>query len=264
MSEIDLIKRQVNKKISLDSEMVVQHGILTGFKLNESIWWGKNELTSKLLGSYEEHIQETLQLLSRQTSILVDIGAADGYFGVGLVASGLYTKSYCFEISPKGQKVLRECSLANAVSEKVLVGREASVESLAAIPEVREGSATVLCDIEGAEFDLFNKEMIQLVKDCPLVIEIHDSFIPHLRESRRELVTELRAVYSVYRVNRNHFKPSYPELREFPDDIRLLMVSEGRPVDMEWLVCVPIGPRWMATDKKLKTIRSGTFELSEY
>jgi len=78
ISEIDLIKRKVNKKISFNSGMSVQYGVLKGFKLIKSVWWGKNELTSKLLGSYEEHIQETLQFLSGQTSILVDIGAADG------------------------------------------------------------------------------------------------------------------------------------------------------------------------------------------
>lgn len=40
MSEIDLIKRKVNNKISLNNGMTVQHGILKGFKLNKSVWWG--------------------------------------------------------------------------------------------------------------------------------------------------------------------------------------------------------------------------------
>jgi predicted RNA methylase len=61
-----------------------------------------------LLGLYEASVMEQLKAFSAQASTLIDIGAADGYFGVGLVAAGVYTRSICFERDP----VTRESLLA--------------------------------------------------------------------------------------------------------------------------------------------------------
>ncbi len=76
-------------------EGVVQGGCLTGFRIVNEHSWGTADLCSKLLGFYEQQNQDIFTQSSKPT--LVDLGAADGYWGVGLVQAGHFERSICFE-----------------------------------------------------------------------------------------------------------------------------------------------------------------------
>ena len=66
----------------------VAHGPFKGMQLSRQAWWGTKDACSKLLGVYERQVQEKLEAFASHASVLVDIGAADGYMAIGAVRSG--------------------------------------------------------------------------------------------------------------------------------------------------------------------------------
>ena len=71
----------------------VKYGVLQGFKINHESWWSTHDIAPKLFGLYEQEIQAELYQLSRTKEVFIDIGAADGFYGVSMVSQNMYNKS---------------------------------------------------------------------------------------------------------------------------------------------------------------------------
>lgn len=218
----------------------VAYGVFKGMKLGDDSWWGLFDQSPMILGTYEKHVQEHLKTESTQRRIFIDIGAADGFFGIGAVVSDLYEKAYCFEISPKGQEVILENARSNSVSERIEVHGEANRETLLSILSLYKPSEVlILCDIEGAEYDFLDEQLLKDLKGVSVIIELHE-FIEAGREKAEALITRASEVHQV------------EELKEIPIDLnkfevldslgsnsRLLAISEGRPEVMRWITLSP-------------------------
>lgn len=63
---------------------IVQYGILRGFPIGFS-HWAEVAVGGYLLGTYEIAVCAILEALGSPDKVLVDLGAADGIFGIGLV-----------------------------------------------------------------------------------------------------------------------------------------------------------------------------------
>jgi hypothetical protein len=59
-----------------------------------------------LLGLYEQEVLTSLFNVPKSHKIFVDLGAADGYYGIGVLVSKHFDQSYCFEISKKVRRLL--------------------------------------------------------------------------------------------------------------------------------------------------------------
>jgi len=222
---------------------VVGYGPLKGLKLTDNAWWGAPDKASMLLGLYE---QELLQALTSkpltERSYFIDIGAADGYYGIGLVAGGFYKKSFCFEICQKGRDTIRKNAEINHVSEKVEIFGEANHSLCQKIPQDCINDAVVLVDIEGGEFDVISAEFLEIFKGAYILIEIHN-WIDDFEEKYFRLLSDASKYFSIDVV-----KPvardltQFSELNGFTDDNRYLICSEGRPNVMRFLRLIPREP----------------------
>lgn len=231
------------EKIRMDAdnlfEKKVAYGPFKGMLLSDEVWWGKYDLLSKYLGQYEEHVMDEVLSLSKSFDHFIDIGAADGYYAIGVLKGNLFSSSTCFEISPKGQHVINSNADLNGVSGQLSVFGEANVNDISREIK-RKGPSLVLCDIEGAEFDLFSLEMLEVLKDCAVIIELHDSFLPQFLERRKQLISNAEKFFDVhYLVRANPNVNNYKELESWNDDERMLAFSEGRPVRMDWVCFLP-------------------------
>jgi hypothetical protein len=96
-----------------------------------------------------------------------------------------------------------------------------------------------LVDIEGDEFSLFNESNLKYFRKSILLIEIHDAFVKNKRKVR--LFNKfLSKYYFIERINMNtNYDLSIKEFNYLSEDERLLIVSEGRPILMHWIVCYP-------------------------
>lgn len=235
---------RVSKEVFEMMNGVVGYGLLKGLKLADDAWWGAPDKASMLLGLYEQELLETLcskPLTDR--SYFIDIGAADGYYGIGLVMAGFFKKSFCFEISEKGRQTIKENAKVNGVSERVEVFGAADHTLAQQLPQGCIDDAVVLVDIEGGEFDVLNKEFLKRFQNAYILIEIHN-WIEGFEEKYFNLLLAANQYFEIDTVEpvvRDLTK--FTELNDFTDDNRYLICSEGRPNVMRFLRLNPKSQR---------------------
>ena len=236
IDEINNTRYRLSNKFMKEFNGIVKYGILSGFKLSNSSWWGDIDRASMLFGLYEKEVLESLKDASKNYTHLIDLGAADGYYGVGTVKSGLFDKATCYEISLEGQKVITESAMINGVGDNIVVKGEAKTNFYKDIgPSLRKKSI-LFVDIEGDEFNLLTKETFQAFKDSIIIIELHNwlfsDSIDKL-ESLRLNITDTHFITNITTSSRD--LSLFPELVKLSDNERWLMCSEGRGKLMQWL-----------------------------
>ena len=251
------VKSKVRKLLSLKSDIVkakekvllhllnmhkatVAYGPFKGMKLSQDVWWGKFDLSTKMLGVYEHHVlSQIVDLSATVNGPFVDVGAADGYFAIGVAKSELMDKVYAYEISEKGRQSLRENALLNNCLDRVIIDSEANYDSLAGLlAEHRQ--ALFLIDIEGAEYGLLNNDVLSLLRNSTVIVELHPWIIEGGYEMQEALLSNVDKWFDARFIERKTYNPNeFEELLEFSDDERLLAFSEGRVKLIQWLVLTP-------------------------
>ena len=212
--------------------------LFEGMKLNRDTWWGKNDLGAQCLGLYEKEI---LDLFSDKGPFdtFFDIGAADGYYAIGMLHAQMAKRAICFEASEKGRLAIKDNWLTNNSVGELEIKGEADEASIVKIASELTAKSLVLIDIEGFEFSLLTPNVISRLSECQLIIEIHN-WVENFSFKYKTLLTNLDLHFEVQAIeftDRN--TQSIPLLRSYTDDNRLLVTSERRPCLMRFLHLVP-------------------------
>lgn len=233
-------RSKVLQRVVEQHRHVVAYGPFRGLKLDPDVWWGRYDLTTKLLGVYEEHVTAKLCELLREThGPFVDIGAADGYFAAGVAVGRLADEVYAYEINEEGRRKLKKSVRLNGCEDRVSVEQEANYESMRCLIDARR-TVVGLIDIEGAEYDFLDYRMLDLMRNCYLVVELHPWLVESGSEKEGQLINLANDVFQVSFIERDSYRPNrFTELQEFSDHERLLAFSEGRKRNMKWLVLEP-------------------------
>jgi hypothetical protein len=99
----------------------------------------------------------------------------------------------------------------------------------------------ILIDVEGFEFELVSLEALEFLKHSTIVIELH----PHLFQDGDDKVLNLINMASRY-FNINYINPgarnphTTRELKDFSENDKWLLCSEGRAFSMNWMILNPI------------------------
>lgn len=216
----------------------VLQGPFKGLQLNRDTWWGKSDLGAQCLGLYEKEILDFI-FSQEPFDTFLDIGAADGYYAVGLLYSKMASKSICFEISEDGQRAIKENWIINKSPGELEIYGEANEQSIALIAASLSANTLVLVDIEGYEFQLFSQKVISLLNKFTLLIEIHN-WIDGFEEKYPALLRDLDKYFDVTIIKPSDRNTQNIELlRSYTDDNRLLVASERRPCLMRFLHLAP-------------------------
>lgn len=220
----------------------VAHGPFKGMLLSETSYWGRHDTSAKILGTYERQVADRLAAFRNLGSLLVDIGSADGYFAVGALRAGYFAESICFESSPKGRQSLAANASRNGVGERIRVlGTATDREIREVVAPDRKG--VVLCDIEGAEFDLLTDALFRHLSGMHFVIELHDFLVADGPRLRQDLTDRASRIFDVeFMRAADPTVSQFRELDHFGDDHRMLAFSEGRDAATEWMVLYPKAP----------------------
>lgn len=211
----------------------VLHGPLAGLRYPPRAARRVHHLVAKLLGSYEAEIADVIaEQIERQPPLFVDLGAADGYYAVGIARACPATDVHAYEIDPVARRVLRATARANGA--RVTVHGPANSRRLAEHPL---GGAFVLSDCEGAELDILAAEAVPALASATLLVELHPhgdgDTGPPLRE-RFAATHAAREIRPGPRDPRDH-----PELADAPPALREHAVDEFRFGRTSWLLLEP-------------------------
>ncbi len=239
---IDKKKNTLGKIISNYSKRKILYGPYKNTKIINSFSWSNIDSASKYLGTYESHIQEKIIKLAKKFKLkfFVDLGAAEGYHLVSLIKKKFFLKGFAFEINKESRILLKRNAFVNKVSNKIKIFSKAEFESMKNILNKRQFNKTLfLVDIEGHEFVLFNKKFCTFFSNSYFIIEDHN-FNEKSKKKRDNFYKIVKKYFKVEIIKDNAKNPfNYKILDPFTDDEKYLMMSEGRPETMQWLILYP-------------------------
>lgn len=219
---------------------IVLQGLFKDLKLNRDTWWGKCDLGAQCLGLYEKEVQDLIEA-EGPFKVFLDVGAADGYYATGVLHAKMAEKAICFEISEQGRLAIKENWVTNGSPGELVVYGEATPQSIIKVAATLPLNSFVLIDIEGFEFSLLTPEVLFALKECTVIIEIHN-WIEDFLNRYSSLLRDLDAYFHVdiiKPIDRDTHKIQL--LQSYSDDNRLLVTSERRPCLMRFLHLKPRG-----------------------
>lgn len=236
-------RRRLQIAVELDAHFgsTVAYGPFTGLRLSANAWWGDADRAGMLLGIYEQEILQALSGLPERYTNFIDVGAADGYYAVGVLVGGLFERVCCYETSETGRRIIRENSTRNDIWDQLTIRGHAGREFLQDFDPDELARSVLLVDIEGAEFDLFDADTLERLQHSIIFIELH----PHRVEAGQKKADALKMLARRYfRVTELQTGARdlsvFPELHVYNDSDRWLVCSEGRECLMSWLRLDPV------------------------
>jgi hypothetical protein len=169
-------------------------------------------LVPKLLGIYERELHGAIEAaIGAQPDMIVNVGAADGYYAVGLARRLPAATVIAYEADARQRELCRRVAAANGVPM--------DIRGTAGAGNV-EGADLVVMDCEGCERALLRPPL-----PATIIVELHDFVHPGIGE---EIAQRFAATHEVAIV------PTAPQ----PPHGELLL-SEYRPGPMRWAVMTP-------------------------
>jgi hypothetical protein len=196
----------------------------------------------KLLGTYEAELQETLETLLRETfDVAVVVGAAEGYYAVGLASRPEISRVVAFEPSVAGR------TLMNRMIERNQLGNKIEVNALCDVGRLKQALVHaqrpfVVMDIEGAEAILLDPLQVDDLKRCAILVELHELAVPGVSELVRARFEPTHHIDEIQARSRT--------LQDFPMPLpglygslragaAIQAMSERRVPNMSWLSMTP-------------------------
>ena len=201
-----------------------------------------------MLGLYEQEVLESLTNIPTKYKTFIDLGAADGYYGIGVLINNLFENSYCFESTERGRNVIRENAALNGVTNKISIHGVAEKYFYKVIQSDQLSNSVLFVDIEGGEFDLFDKDIFRIFKDSIIFIELHNWFFEDAENKLEKLRNDALEFFDITELTTaSRDLSKFRELKDFSDTDRWLICSEGRHKLMTWYRLDPKNPEQSST-----------------
>jgi hypothetical protein len=192
--------------------LVVSGGPFAGLTYPDA---SATSLVPKLLGVYERELHPAIEAaIAARPERIVNVGAADGYYAVGLARRCPDAAVVAYEADDGQRELLARVAAANDVE----------LEIRGAAERLQPGSALVVMDCEGCESRLLDPEPLRA---ATVVVELHDFIAP-----TDEAVARFQTTHHIELVATG----PQPPHRGSPLDLAL---SEYRPGPMRWAVMIP-------------------------
>lgn len=165
---------RVLAKVTENAPPMVQRGPFKGLRFPRSVDLVLN--LQKVLGSYELELNPVIERLILQSfATVINIGAAEGYYAVGMAMRLPQAKVFAFEMDEAARQRCAETVRLNRVDSRVTVLGKCDTQSLVTLP-IEE--ALLVVDCEGAELDILSEEISSRLTGASLLVELHDALRP--------------------------------------------------------------------------------------
>jgi hypothetical protein len=197
-------------------------------------------LLGYLLGTQEIELHGAVEkIVSQGYKTIINIGAADGYYALGLARRLPQACVLAFEANSSHHKYLNTSARANGVAERIFIRGFCRGQDLrAALATVRQ-PALVICDIEGGEVDLLDPESIEALRSVDLLVETHDQYVADCTEILASRFAPTHAVQEFSgrpRVASDFPSAALPLLARMFPETAIELMNERRKEPQQWLL----------------------------
>ena len=237
---VKLRRKRISKFIYSLHDGIISDGKFKGLKLTADTNTSIGVLGLKILGLYEKEIIDYISNL-KSFDTLINLGAGDGFYPLGLLKTKKISKAICFEMTETGRKSILQNAQMNGLSDKITILNKATKTSLRDLTKKENiGRALIICDIEGGEFQYLNKEDFLALKNSTWVIELHDRVLGLDKKIRKDLISIVPSSLTplILKSSPNNWSEN-EILEDLSDNDRALVLSEGRKKIGEWLILTP-------------------------
>lgn len=225
----------------LRPQQVIHTGLFRGVLLRD-FTWHTSDRASIIAGAYEVEVQDWLATnVSPGNRNLLNIGAADGLYAIGLLKAGLATRAFCFEMDKRSRNQLAANAALNSIDPDQInvFGQFVSLGSHEAM-ELSQFSyvdSLFIVDAEGGEYEFVDEDFCKRFSQSSGIIELHKT---NDDSKLQTLMSNLNSFFEITHLETTQRNPQeFPLLRDLPDDYRWVTMSEGRMYPGHWLALTP-------------------------
>jgi hypothetical protein len=195
----------------------------------------------KLLGVYERELHLVIDSIVRtRPNHVIDIGAAEGYYAVGLARALPDAAIVAFEQTDEGRHLLAAMAVLNGVSDRVQILGRCEPSDLAR-QLVHPADTVVVCDVEGYEESLLDPNAVPALRSTRVLVELHEFARRGITDLLRQRFEPTHRITHITQTART--RDDYPYnswyTRLLPRSYAIYLVDEFRPEQMSWF--------WMET-----------------
>ncbi len=197
------------------------------------------------VGSYELEVHERVEeLIELEPRLIVNVGAAAGYYCVGLANRLPEARVLAYETEADNRAAARSLAAVNRVAERIELRGTCDLDEFSGLEEELSGErVAVVMDCEGLELELLDPGAVAWLAGATVLAELHPSVEARMAETLAERLGETHAVTIV--ASRERWASSLPELWRMPglrNVDRELLVAEHRHGEQQWLWASPLRP----------------------
>lgn len=197
-------------------------------------------LLGYILGSQELELREAIDtVVARRYDTILNVGAADGYYAVGLAMRSPDAHVEAFEALPELHPLIARTAAANGVEDRLSIGGACTPELLRARLAATEGRPLIFMDIEGGEVELLDPRAVPELAGADILVETHDSFVADATATLMDRFRDTHdiACYAARPRVLGDFPPDFlPGLRQWFPGLAVELMNERRTGQQRWLM----------------------------
>jgi SAM-dependent methyltransferase len=225
--------KEICKQISSDNSIL--RGPFKGMKY-ASLDSAGSSLLAKILGSYEDELHEIIYSIQDSNyKEILDVGCAEGYYAVGLATKMRDSKIFAYDNDKKAIELCKENAKENNVNSKISFGDFCSAQTLADFKF--SGKGLIISDCEGYEIELFTKQNLLNLKNCDILIEMHNLVHSNVKTYLENLFKDSHSI-QIIKSKLKHVD-DYVELKSIDKGYYHDTILTERDTRMEWMFLTP-------------------------
>ena len=192
-----------------------------------------------LIGVWEKEISFIWDSL-QGFKCIIDVGAAEGFYAVGLARKYPDMMIYAFEMNLSIQRLLQKVISDNFV-KNIEVRGKCEYDDLKDFG-AKLDNALIVMDCEGYEVELLNAHSVTIFKSTYILVEVHEMYAAGCTNQLKERFSFTHNVQEIEGKHRNiNDWPKQLKLLRYlyPKELLLDFMDEGRPYPMNWLYMKP-------------------------
>lgn len=215
-------------------EPTVKNGIFKGLKYPNYKSFG-SAIYPKILGCYEAELHPVFsKILNTKYSKIIDIGAAEGYYSVGLAK---FMNTYVIAVDTNSEALKLLLNIANLNNARNLIQVKDSITNSELSEICNNEKCLIISDCEGYESKLFDSKFVASYSLSDLIIETHENIELGISKKIQSIfnetheITIIKSIDDIEKFNNYNFK----ELQNLSNEAKLLCLSENRSYIQEWV-----------------------------